>query len=104
MLRNPKHWQSYYHGEADAIRLDLTYAYSDRCRYYWNDPSVQEELARLTANVAARPIPHPLISQYLPAEYDAIRAGELKPLPEQMIEYHIQQVLRVYAAACSVGK
>ena len=102
MLRDPGYWRSYYHGDEDEVRLDLTYGYSDRCRYYWNGPSVQEEITRLLDNLRERPIPLTLVSQYLPLEYEAIRRGELQAVPEQLIEYHIRRVLRVYADACSV--
>ena len=102
MLRDPAYWRSYYRGDEDAVRLDLTYGYSDRCRYYWNRPAVQEEIARLFDNLGERPIPLTLISQYLPLEYEAIRSGELQAVPERLIEYHIRRVLRVYADACLV--
>lgn len=100
MLRNPAHWQSYYHGAEDEVRRDLIFGYSDRCRYYWTQPEVQKELARLFDDLANRQIPLTLVSQYLPLEYEAIRAGELQATPEQMISHHIQRVLRVYADAC----
>jgi len=102
MLRNPTHWRSYYHGDEDEVRRELIYGYSDRCRYYWNQPAVQEEIARLFGNLGRRPIPLTLVSQYLPLEYEAIRNGELQAIPERMIHYHIRQVLRVYADACSI--
>src|SRR6185369_17706110 len=47
MLRNPAHWQSYYHGDENEVRRDLIFGYSDRCRYYWTQPEVQKEIARL---------------------------------------------------------
>ena len=62
----------------DEVRLDLIYGYSDRCRYYWNGPAVQEEIIRLLDNLRERPIPLTLVSQYLPLEYEAIRRGELQ--------------------------
>ena len=101
MLRDPVHWRSYYRGGEDDVRRDLTYGYSDRCRYYWNQPAVQEEIARLFDNLGERPIPLALVSQYLPVEYEAIRSGELKAVPERMVQYHIRRVLRAYADACS---
>ena len=101
MLRDQSHWRSYYHGDEDEVRRDRIYGYSDRCRYYWNQPAVQEEIARLLDNVGAKPIPLTLISQYLPLEYGAIRAGALSAAPQPMIQYHIRRVLRVYADACS---
>ena len=101
MLRNPTHWRPYYHGAEEDVRRNLMYGYSDRCRYYWNEPVVQEELDRLFQNLAASPIPSTLMSQHLPEEYKAIRTGQLQASPEQIIQEHIRQVLRIYAAACA---
>lgn len=103
MLRDPGYWRSYYRGDEDEVRRDLIYGYSDRCRYYWKQPAVQEELARLISNLERRPVPLTLVSQYLPLEYEAIRTGELQGLPQRMIQYHIRRVLRVYADACSTS-
>ena len=55
----------------EKIRRELIYSYSDRCRYYWNEPSVQKEVAQLFGNLATRPIPPTLLSQFLPFEYEA---------------------------------
>ena len=73
-----------------------------RCRYYWNESPVQDELGRLISNLSASPIPLSLISQYLPEEYKAIRSGPIQPVPHQIIAEHIRQVLRVYAASCAI--
>lgn len=100
MLRNPAHWRSHYHGSDDETRLARVYSYSDRCRYYWVDAAVQEELARLRANIDSCPVPATLWSQYLPSRYEAIRAGRQGGNAEAAIQEHIQTVLRIYAAAC----
>jgi D-tagatose-1,6-bisphosphate aldolase subunit GatZ/KbaZ len=102
MLRDPAHWWSYYHGDEGEVRRDLIYGYSDRCRYYWNRPAVQDEIARLFDNLGERPIPLTLVSQYLPLEYEAIRSGELQALAEPMIHHRIRRVVRVYADACAL--
>ena len=100
MLRHSTYWRSYYHGSQDEMRLARIYSYSDRCRYYWADATVQQELAQLRANLDASLPPLTLISQYLPLQYEAIRSGALQPRAEDMIQDHIRTVLRVYAAAC----
>ena len=100
MLRNPTHWRSYYHGSADETRLARLYSYSDRCRYYWVDTTVQEELARLRANFDSCPVPPSLWSQYLPSQYQTIRSGRPPGNADDAIQAHIQTVLCVYAAAC----
>jgi D-tagatose-1,6-bisphosphate aldolase subunit GatZ/KbaZ len=47
MMRNPAYWRSYYRGDDDELRLSRAFSFSDRCRYYWPQPSVQEEVNRL---------------------------------------------------------
>ena len=100
MLSDPSQWQSYYHGDEDEIRRDRIFSFSDRCRYYWNHSAVQEEFGRLLQNLSASPIPLSLISQYLPLQYEAVRAGEVGTSPEQLIQHHIRRVLQIYAGAC----
>jgi D-tagatose-1,6-bisphosphate aldolase subunit GatZ/KbaZ len=101
MLNNPVHWRSYYCGNEQETRRELIYSYSDRCRYYWNEPSVQTEVARLFDNLAARQIPPTLLSQFLPFEYEAMRGGALEATWERIVRDHIQRVLRVYSRACA---
>jgi D-tagatose-1,6-bisphosphate aldolase subunit GatZ/KbaZ len=100
MLRDPSHWRSYYQGDQNQLRFSRAYSYSDRCRYYWHHASVQKELARLTDNLSVHSLPLPLLSQFMPAEYAAARAGQLMIQLHPIIRYHIQNVLRIYAAAC----
>ncbi len=101
MLLKPAHWKSYYHGDHKQVHRNLTYGYSDRCRYYWNEPSVQAEVARLMANLAALPIPLPLVSQYFPLEYEAVTERQFSPTPEMLIRNHIRHVLGIYSRACA---
>jgi D-tagatose-1,6-bisphosphate aldolase subunit GatZ/KbaZ len=100
MLKEPSQWRPYYHGEEDEIRRDRIYSLSDRCRYYWNQAEVQAELTLLLSNLRANQIPLSLISQFFGTEYGAVRSGELQPSPEQLIQHHIRQVLKIYAEAC----
>ena len=80
------------------------YSYSDRCRYYWHEPAVQTEIERLLDSLNTHSFPLTLVSQYLPREYEAIRAGQIEQTAEAIIRYHIQLVLRTYAAACGMEK
>ena len=100
MLRNPSYWRDYYSGDDNQLRISRFYSYSDRCRYYWPEPTVQAEIRQLVENLAAFPPPLALISQYLPGEYEAIREGRLQPCASQLIEHHIRGVLHKYAVAC----
>ena len=101
MLRNPVYWKSYY-GERNAAAQSFArqFSYSDRCRYYWPEAKVQEQVDQLIANLSREPIPLTLISQYLPEQYDRIRAGEISARPLDLAEQHIRKVLRFYSDAC----
>ena len=99
MRANPKYWRSYY---TDAARLtfDLQYSLSDRVRYYWSDPQVQAACAGLLARLAGCPLPLTLLSQYLPAQYAAVRAGRLDNEARTLLLGGVVRILRHYAAAC----
>jgi D-tagatose-1,6-bisphosphate aldolase subunit GatZ/KbaZ len=100
MLRNPSYWRDYYHGDENQLRISRLYSYSDRCRYYWNQPEVNAEIELLIENLTAFSPGLTLVSQYLPLEYEAIRVGSLQALPSEMIRHHIRTALHKYATAC----
>jgi len=99
MLRNPSNWKPYYRGDDAQQKFARAYSLSDRCRYYWPQPPIQQEVDRLLHNLSG-PLPLALLSQYLPCEYDAIRDGRLENSAPAIIRHHIQSVLKDYAAAC----
>jgi D-tagatose-1,6-bisphosphate aldolase subunit GatZ/KbaZ len=100
MLANPVHWKAYYSGDEPGLQFARQYSYSDRCRYYWPEASVQKELERLLANLSRAEIPLTLLSQCLPQQYESVRAGVIPSRPENLIEDRIRQVLRQYSDAC----
>jgi len=101
MLAEPRWWQGYYDGDAQAQRLARRYSYSDRMRYYWPDRQVQQAQSRLLANLSAVEIPLPMLSQYLPDQYSRVRRGELAPEPTALVIDHVRDVLRTYTQACN---
>ncbi len=100
MVQDPKYWGSYYKGSAEEVEFARVYSLSDRCRYYWSRAAVQQEVARLLENLSSTSLPISLVSQYLPIEYKAVRDGHIVSSAEVLIEYHIQNILRQYSAAC----
>ena len=100
MLAEPDHWQGYYEGDPLAQRISRRYSYSDRLRYYWADAEVDAARRKLLANLDRTGIPLPLISQFLPDQYDRIRAGELEPIAQSMVIDRIRDAMRPYARAC----
>lgn len=100
MLENPVHWQGYYRGDERELAFARQYSYSDRSRYYWPEESVQRELDRLVKNLTDSPPPLTLLSQHLPEQYDAVRAGRIPNRAASLIYDRIRKVTRIYAAAC----
>jgi D-tagatose-1,6-bisphosphate aldolase subunit GatZ/KbaZ len=100
MTRHPEHWAAYYRGSPEEVRRKRAFSYSDRCRYYWPQPAVQGALAGLLRNLSGRPIPMPLIDEFLPESSGAVRESRLPAEPVALIRHHIQHVLDLYAAAC----
>jgi D-tagatose-1,6-bisphosphate aldolase subunit GatZ/KbaZ len=103
MLANPAHWKAYYSGDESQLHFARQYSYSDRCRYYWPEASVQKELEILLANLSSTEIPATLISQYLPQQYESVRAEAIAAQPESLIEDRIRQVLNLYSSACQAN-
>lgn len=104
MREHPEHWQAYYSGGEAAVRLARSFSYSDRIRYYWSQPDVQEAVERLIAGLSRVGIPLTLLSQYLPEQARAVREGSLpaRPSPRELIRHKILSVLDDYAAACGM--
>jgi D-tagatose-1,6-bisphosphate aldolase subunit GatZ/KbaZ len=100
MRADPRHWRKYYHGGGHALDLQLEYSLSDRIRYYWPDAAVVAALERLRAAFDGGAVPLPLLSQYLPAAYAAVRAGTIPARMSDLVIHHIREVLSQYSRAC----
>jgi D-tagatose-1,6-bisphosphate aldolase subunit GatZ/KbaZ len=100
MQEEPGYWEDYYPGGPAAKRLLRRYSYSDRIRYYWSYPDVEDAQRRLFSNLGAREIPQPLLSQYLPRQYERVRHGALESVPEALVFARIRDTLQDYAVAC----
>jgi D-tagatose-1,6-bisphosphate aldolase subunit GatZ/KbaZ len=102
MRAEPDYWRKYYHDKARE-RFDQQYSLSDRIRYYWPHPAIQAAQARLLANLERTTPPLTLLSQYLPAQYEAVREGRLSNVPRELLKEGVARVLRQYADACAIG-
>lgn len=100
MLSDPKNWKKFYPVPACKETLYRRYSYSDRIRYYWHQPRIKAAIDRLFDNLTKHPIPLPLISQFLPEQYKAIRTNNLQVLPKDLVKAKIKQVTQSYAYAC----
>ncbi len=104
MLADPGHWQTYYEGDPATQRTARRYSYSDRLRYYWADDEVETARRTLLANLDRNGIPMPLISQFLPTQYERIRMGELDTTAQALVIDRIRDALRPYADACRTAQ
>jgi D-tagatose-1,6-bisphosphate aldolase subunit GatZ/KbaZ len=102
MQAQPQYWNKYYGNEA-SLEVDLQFSLSDRIRYYWSDPKIQEAQAAMLANLSRNPIPLTLLSQFLPIQYQAIRDGILLNNPEQILLASVSAVLHQYHLACTTS-
>jgi D-tagatose-1,6-bisphosphate aldolase subunit GatZ/KbaZ len=99
MRADAKHWRGHYRDSANES-IDLAYSLSDRIRYYWPHPDVQRAYTALLGNLRNRPLPLTLVSQYLPRQYAAIRAGQLDASVDVLLGDGIASALRPYIRAC----
>ncbi len=100
MLEEPKNWQRFYPVPASKGTLYRRFSYSDRIRYYWHQPRIKTAITQLFKNLTTTTIPLPLISQFLPEQYRAIRNNTLTVKPEELVKAKIKQITESYAYAC----
>ena len=90
MLKHPEHWKKYYHGTQAEQAFKRKYSLSDRARYYWPEPEVQNALTELMNNLGDEVLPYSLLSQFV-SETDLSAA--------QVIDLKINKVLNNYMVA-----
>ena len=89
MRENDQYWSGYYHGhEADQCYA-RAFSFSDRARYYLPAPRVSAAVVTLLGNLDREGIPLALLSQYLPAQYQRVRGGQLPLRAENLLIDHV---------------
>lgn len=102
MYADPRHWRSHYRDPARTA-MDLQFSLSDRIRYYWPYPQVQGACQSLLSRLRRTGVPLTLLSQYLPQQYAAVRAGLLPAGVDDLLTDGIARALRPYMRACRGG-
>ena len=104
MCSDPRHWKA-YHGDAgeEGLRLRRAYSLSDRARYYWPVPAVQDAVGRLFTNLDEQRLPRGLVSQYLPDGVETAQAGPQGGQAVRLVHHHVRRVLARYSRACGVS-
>lgn len=103
MLDNPGNWSKYYAGTDTERAFARKYSFSDRSRYYWADPKVEESVQVLIKNLTEQPAPITLLSQFMPLQYAAFRAGTIDKDPLSLVRHWIQEVVSIYARASGLS-
>ncbi len=101
MADHPEHWHAYYHGTVKEKHRLFHESLRDRIRYYW-PRSEASRACELLINNLQRPLPKPLMRQFLPGHADAIESGALPRSPQAIIQNFIQSALDPYTAACNL--
>ncbi|MBR1821842.1 MAG: class II D-tagatose-bisphosphate aldolase, non-catalytic subunit [Clostridia bacterium] len=99
MLEQPGDWQKHYHGNYRDTWLARRYSYSDRARYYIGLPQVQAATDKLFENLRKYEIPMNMLHQFMPCQFDAIRAGELDKDPRSLALYGVIRFMNDYEYA-----
>jgi len=100
MVEKPEYWIKYYRGDERMKAFKRKYSFSDRIRYYWAEPVVQQALGKLLRNLGQKPLPLTLLRQFVPDLYSlAKHTGGLTP--ENILLGKIQATLDDYAQACN---
>lgn len=100
MQDKPGYWQKFYTDTEQGWQL--LYSFSDRLRYYWPEAALQQATETLFSNLS-KPLPLPLLSQFLPAGYQAVLRGSVPNNAKDLVIHHIDQVLATYAKACALA-
>ena len=98
MVAEPKYWRDYV-TDGERARLERLFGLSDRIRYYWLNPDIQDALKLLYANIDAAAGEAGLIAQFAGLAEGRATAGA--SLSRQIIEARVGAVVTKYVAACN---
>lgn len=100
MQEDPGQWIRHYPAKGSCAKWLRRFSYSDRIRYYWNHRPIAEAVRRMLDNLSNVEIPLPMLSQYLPTQYQAaLQAGSV-PDARSLAIAHVMEVTAVYSYAC----
>ncbi|MGL1892416.1 MAG: D-tagatose-bisphosphate aldolase, class II, non-catalytic subunit [Spirochaetaceae bacterium] len=102
MVKKPGYWEKYYPGTDAEKTYKRKFSFSDRSRYYWPDAEIDAAKNKLFKNLEKEAVSLSLLSQYMPNQYLAVRAGEIKATPEDLVLNRIKDVLGIYARSCKL--
>ncbi|HEY9593446.1 MAG TPA: class II D-tagatose-bisphosphate aldolase, non-catalytic subunit, partial [Spirochaetia bacterium] len=99
MNADPRSWKGYYPEDA-RLAYCMTYAYSDRMRYYWDAPEVARAVETLFANLGGGELSLPLVSQHVPHIPPAADIPPGGSMARELVLRGIEGQLERYLVAC----
>ncbi len=106
MLADPGYWQPFYPDDPTLASHARRYSRSDRSRYYWPVPGVQQAVQSMHANLERSGLPDELVSQYLPwlsaveVPGSALSSGRVGGLTsDAVLRSAVRRVLDAYSSA-----
>lgn len=103
MMKNPSNWKKHYHGSDEQLAIKRKYSFSDRCRYYFAQPEMQEAIKKLFENLSAVQIPISMLRQYMPQQYIKVRDGVLPMDPKALAEDCVVHLIEDYNYATKLN-
>jgi D-tagatose 6-phosphate 4-epimerase len=100
LMGDPRHWEKYYRGTPEELRLQRHFSYSDRIRYYWPEGAVASAVNELFSVLEAVAIPKTMISQYMGSLYPAVLSGFVELRAKALAIAAVRVVLKDYFDAC----
>jgi len=100
MVKYPQYWKRYYHGKEREIAFQRRYSLSDRIRYYWSYPLVQEAINKMLSTLNNKDLPMALLKQYVPEIFIENKKNWRSITAEQILTMKIKNVLSGYEYAC----
>jgi len=103
MVENPSDWKKHYHGTEGELALKRKYSFSDRCRYYFAQPKLQNAIQKLFDNLSEVNIPLSMLRQYMPQQYVKVRDGVLALEPKALAEDCVVHLVEDYNYATKLN-
>ena len=101
MKDDPSSWAGHYTAEEPESTMLRKFSYSDRSRYYMHRPEVKDAIDKMMLNLRGS-LALPVLSQFMPEQFEHVRCGMVRPEPEDLIIDKIRGRLLDYWKACGL--
>ena len=103
MIKDDSNWKKYYKGNELEKHLLRKYSFSDRCRYYFATPEVENAISKLFNNLDTKGIPIHLLHQYMPLQYIHVRDNKVKAEAKELVKDAVRFIVENYNYAVKMN-